>query len=70
LVTPRVLEIEFESVLFGHLNHCSTQDVGISLGNKESWMGSGHRPVPGCADAMPVPIATAAALRLWQSQFS
>lgn len=38
MVTSGDLEVEFESVLFGHLNHCSTQDVGIDLGDKEGIM--------------------------------
>ena len=42
---PRVLEIEFESILSGYLDHRLTQDVGINLGDEESCTGSGHRPV-------------------------
>jgi hypothetical protein len=38
VVTPGVLEFEFESVLSGHLNHRLTQDVGINLRDKEGIM--------------------------------
>ena len=42
---PRVLEIEFETVPSGYLNHRLTQDVGIDLGGKEGIM-DGERAPP------------------------